>query len=195
MKLTFLILATAALASIASLSYAEGSGMKKVITSAVIDLKSPHVILSVPINRASGMIDPDNDIYFDGVKECAAGNPTSMAGLNLSHVGKCLFFHTQFSADRWSQVPIEKLPLVNDLTIKDDLKKIYLGTGINVEANKTEKYDWGEVFYWGTQTSGSAHYMYLNYHKKYFSIRIGPIAGSVLSCYTFDFKSAKWKFD
>ncbi len=167
----------------------------KAITSAVIELQKPRVALSFSIFKAAhGLNDPGKEIYFDGVRECAAGNSTGMAGLDLSHTGKCLFFHTQFSAERWHTVPVEQLTAVDETMIKSDLKKIYKSTGIEVAQNGKEKYGWGEVFNWSTETQGSAHYMYLNLPENNFSIRIGPIASSVLSNYKFDFKNAKWKF-
>lgn len=167
----------------------------KTKNSAIIELANPRVTLTFPILKSAKLSDPENEIYFDGVKPCAAKNPTGMTGLNLTHIGKCLSFHTQFSADRWSQTPIAILKSADRAAIKQDLEKIYKSNSIQVEQGKTDKYAWGEVYNWNTQTSGSAHYMYLSHRDKKLVLRIGPIAGSVLVNYNFDFKKAEWKFN
>ncbi len=171
------------------------SASAKGVDVVAVSLSSPKGTLSVPITKASGLEDPDQNIYFDGVRACAPGNPSGMAGLKISHIGKCLFFHTQFAADRWSAVPVERLSLVDAAVMKEDLRKIYEGSNIEVQQDETEKYPWGSVFKWSTKTSGSAHYLYISNPKKNLTVRIGPIAGSVLHNYRLDFKNTKWKVD
>lgn len=157
-----------------------------------ISFEDPQATLTFPV-LPSGRRGQSSEIYFAGVRPCPA-DQDRFHGVSFPHTGSCLTFHTQFAANRWSHVPVAVLKALEPGGFETELRRVYAETGIQIQKDRTEKFKWGTVNYWSTQTMGSAHYLELIPRHRGLSVRIGPIAGLVLADYNLGFKNARWTF-
>lgn len=149
-----------------------------------IVLSEINAILRLSIANSKDNDDPKTT-YFKGVTN---GDQYQSNGLELNHIIKCLEFHTQFAQDEWIQVPVVLLaPWTDNKQILSDLKTLYNDTDIDFEEESVQQSDEVNIHRWKTNTFGSSHFFYVEAKNKEAVIRIGPMAGTVLNKYVFEF--------
>lgn len=123
-------------------------------------------------------------IFFEGLTDCPAKNSTKVQ----TAIERCLKFHTQFSEDVWSYVPVKLI-----YPFKPTLMYKHLENIPTIKQDRKETYKWGTVYNWSTETFGSAHYIFLRPKSKNYAIQMGPFAGMVLINYELNLKNIDWK--